>query len=176
MKKTLLLLAMLPFVFMACEKDEKQDDKKTTTSLEMVFNDTTFNSGKVLINPPYTNNGKTTYTLFVFSEGLSLDTVGRYDDILGSGKMIFFTISSTDSTGLPSGNYIEKDIDYIESFNIINNSWNIVNGNKAWKTRGPISVTKSGSDYNINFVFTDSSNRKTSAKFQGKIENCNIGL
>jgi hypothetical protein len=172
MKKTLLLLAMLPFVFMACEKEEKQDDTQNLPN-EMIIRDTTYNLKGAYLNDLYTYRGKTYYDLWFIGDGINLDNSSEYTKITGNGKFFNLSLMLNDSTGIPTGNIADSVVNHMASYKMVNDDWQYIDD--EWKSKSLVSVSKNGQTYNINFELTDSMNKKTSVRYKGQLGRSNIG-
>lgn len=172
MKKTLLLLAMLPFVFMACEKEEKQDDTQNLPN-ELIIRDTTYNLKEAFINTPYTYRGKTYYSFYFSGDGIRLDSTNKYHKFEGNGKFFDVSLELPEGADFPTGNLPDSTLDYLASYNIVDGRWNTIED--EWKTKTLTRVSKNGQTYEINFELKDSSDKKTTIRYKGALIPCNLG-
>lgn len=175
MKKSLLFLAVLPFVFMACEKDEQKDDKQTNEPNELIISDTAYTMKEAFLNLPWRWRGRTYCYLYFPSDGVSYDTANRRNAMLGNGKMIQLGLSFRDSvTEMPEGSFADSSLDYVATYYINGRNWNDIT--TKWKSISLIDVGRTGSEYTIRFTLTDSSDRKTSVKYKGILKTCNLAI
>ncbi len=100
----------------------------------------------------YTNQStnKTYYNIFFTSEGISLDSYTNYDDFVGNGKILALTLETSDANSLPAGEY--TTCEYASLYELVNDNREFITNDL--NLDGAIKVSKSGSNYTFEFVFT----------------------
>jgi len=170
MKK--LLYLFLVFGLFACSNESADDENNNDDQ-----NTSGFDQG---ILAYYGNDeissGNYNFDIFLFSDEIEM-TCGD-DEATGSGKVLYFEMFTSNSSGLDEGTY-----NYSNNFGVLG-TWDIGEyctncnpdntdaSNYYWLTSGTVTIAKDGSTYSISWDCATSSGFEINGSYTGPLEYC----
>jgi hypothetical protein len=116
-----------------------------------------------------TSTNKTFYDIFFTSDGIEVESFPNYDDFIGDGDFFSITLETNDPNNLPAGEYTTYD--YAALYKLVNGDWDFVTSEVDLD--GSIKVTKSGSTYTFEFIFTGDTD--CSVYYRGTLTEVRLG-
>jgi len=177
MKRFFLFFIVLSVLFSSCKKD---NDETNSSSSCFTYKNSKYGIAKGYLIGWGESNSTSVYSkeIYLVSSGITCTSNSSSYNISGTGNSIYFSIYSTSETAIEPGTYtysestsypITNTFDYCEVD--LNSNWDLQEENGTWAeiTSGTLTISKSGSIYEIAFEGFDSNNNKVVASYNGTL-------